>query len=225
MRYIVTIVFIFISLFGVENLQNTQDLNATKSSCAIELKKGLEAHSKNDLDVAVKCLEPLAQNGEPTAQLTMGIMCFWGGSCVPKNIDEALKWYTLSANQGNASAQYKLGELYYHGTEIKQNLSEAVRWYVASANQGNAVSQSRLGHIYTFGEGIPVDYKEAMRWYTLAIKSGNKKAKCDIFEPILASNDTKEIKQRAKTLLTKAYNETHERQCKRIYDRYKLQDF
>ncbi len=225
MKYIAILAFVCSSIWATETLVTVSELTTTKPSSEVELKKGLDAHSKNDFATAVQCLEPLAKNGEPTAQLTMGTMCYWGRNCVTKDIDEAIKWYTLSANQGNASAQYKLGELYYHGIEVKQNLPEAVRWYLASANQGNAVAQSRLGYMYTHGEGISVDYKEAMRWYSLAIKSGDKKAQCEICEPCLASKDTKEVKQKAKAHLTKAYNDTREYQCKIIYDRYKLQNY
>ncbi len=228
MKYILIALFIYGSLFG-ENLETTVEgqnsQNTTNSASNIELTKGLEAQGKNDFVTAVKYLEPLAKNGESAAQNAMGTILYWGGHGVQKNIGESIKWYTLAANQGDATAQYKLGEMYYHGTEVTKNIIEAVRWYTASANQGNAIAQSRLGYMYTFGEGIAVDNNEAVKWYKLAINSGNQKAKCDIYEPLLASDNSKEAKQKAKALLTKAYNETHNYQCKMIYDRYKLQGF
>ncbi len=228
MKYILIAVFVYGSLFG-ENLETASEVqksqNTTNPTSNIELKKGLDAQSKNDFVSAVKYLEPLAKNGESVAQHAMGTMLYWGGHGITKNINESIKWYTLSANQSNATAQYKLGEIYYHGTEVKQNIVEAVKWYTASANLHNSIAQSRLGYMFTFGEGVPVDNNEAVKWYGLAIQNGNQKAKCDIFEPLLASKNTVEMKQRAKALLTKAYNETHNYQCKIIYDRYKLQNF
>ncbi|MDO8453880.1 MAG: tetratricopeptide repeat protein [Sulfurimonas sp.] len=228
MKYILIAVFIYGSLFG-ENLETASEVqksqNTTNPASNVEFKKGLEAQSKNDFATAFKYLEPLAKNGESSAQLAMATMLYWGGHGITKNIAESIKWYTLSANQGDDSAQYKLGEMYYHGTEVKQNIVEAVKWYTASANKGNSVAQARLGYMFTFGEGIPVNNSEAIKWYALAINNGNQKAKCDIFEPLLASNNTREAKQEAKALLTKAYNETHNYQCKLIYDRYKLQNF
>jgi TPR repeat protein len=220
--------FIYGSLFG-ENLETAAEVqksqNTTNSTSNVELKKGLEAQSKNDFVAAVKYLEPLAKNGEPVAQNAMGTILYWGGHGVKKNINESIKWYTLSAKQGNAAAQYKLGEMYYHGTEVKKNMAEAVKWYTASANLGNSIAQTRLGYMFTFGEGIAANNNEAIKWYKLAIQNGDQKAKCDIFEPLLASDNTPEMKKKAKTLLTKAYNETHNYQCKMIYDRYKLQNF
>ncbi|MFA6137873.1 MAG: tetratricopeptide repeat protein [Sulfurimonas sp.] len=228
MKYILIAIFIYGSLYG-ENLETASEVqksqNTTNPASNIELKKGLEAQSKNDFATAFKYLEPLAKNGESSAQLAMATMLYWGGHGITKDIDESIKWYTLSANQSNATAQYKLGEMYYHGTEVKKNIVEAVRWYTASANLHNSIAQSRLGYMYTFGEGVPVDNKEAVKWYQMAILNGDQKAKCDIFEPLLASKNTKEMKQEAKMLLTKAYNETHNYQCKLIYDRYKLQNF
>jgi TPR repeat protein len=228
MKYIIVAVFIYSALFGDHpetSVKMQKGQNAISSSSDVELKRGLEAQNKSDFVTAVKYLEPLAKNGESVAQNALGTILYWGGHGVKKDINESIKWYSLSANQGNDAAQYKLGEIYYHGTEVKKNIAEAVKWYTASANLGNSVAQTRLGYMFTFGEGIATNNNEAIKWYKLAIQNGDQKAKCDIFEPILASNNTREMKKEAKALLTKAYNETHNYQCKMIYDRYKLQNF
>ena len=72
------------------------------------------------------------------------------GKGVPKNFEEAMKWYRMAADQGNAFAQYSLGWRYENGEGVPQNLEEAVKWYRLSADQGNESAQTafkRLGKI------------------------------------------------------------------------------
>ena len=48
----------------------------------------------------------------------------------------ALKSFTLSAEQGNAYAQYSLGYLYEKGWGVPQDNVRAFMWYNISASQG-----------------------------------------------------------------------------------------
>ena len=50
----------------------------------------------------------------------------------------------LSADQGNATAQYSLGISYSIGLGVPQDDAEAVRWYRLSAEQGDADAQYNL---------------------------------------------------------------------------------
>ena len=67
------------------------------------------------------------------------------GRGVPQDEAEAVRWYRLSADQGNAFAQYNLGVSYAFGRGVPQDEAEAVRWYRLSADQGNASAQYNLG--------------------------------------------------------------------------------
>ena len=70
------------------------------------------------------------------------------GQGVPQNYAEALKWYRLAADQGDASAQNNLGVMYAKGQGVPQNYAEALKWYRLAADQGNASAQSNLGFMY-----------------------------------------------------------------------------
>ena len=48
-----------------------------------------------------------------------------------------MKWYKLSAEQGNPDAQYSLGYCYESGKGVKQNIKEAKKWYTKAAKQGD----------------------------------------------------------------------------------------
>ena len=67
------------------------------------------------------------------------------GLGVPQDYKEAVKWYRLSAEQGVAQAQYKLGWMYSNGLGVPQDYKEAVKWYRLSAEQGDAQAQYNLG--------------------------------------------------------------------------------
>ena len=70
------------------------------------------------------------------------------GQGVPQDYAEAVKWFRLAADQGNATAQYNLGLMYDKGQGVPQNYAEAVKWYRLAADQGNAVAQFNLGVMY-----------------------------------------------------------------------------
>ena len=58
------------------------------------------------------------------------------GRGVPQDDAEAVRWYRLAAEQGDAYAQYNLGLMYRKGEGVPQDDAEAVRWYRLAAEQG-----------------------------------------------------------------------------------------
>ena len=85
---------------------------------------------------------------------------------------EAVKFHRLYAEQGDAEAQFNLGQMYREGLEVAQNYKEAVKWYRLSAEQGNADAQYNLGMSYAKGHGVLQDFKESVKWYQLAAEQG-----------------------------------------------------
>jgi TPR repeat protein len=67
------------------------------------------------------------------------------GEGVPEDDAEAVKWYRLAGEQGNASAQTNLGFMYDKGYGVPKDDAEAVRWYRLAAEQGYASAQFNLG--------------------------------------------------------------------------------
>ena len=62
----------------------------------------------------------------------------------PITADE-LAALTQTAEQGNADAQYRLGERYDNGSGVGQDDVAAVKWYRLAADQGHPRAQSNLG--------------------------------------------------------------------------------
>ena len=70
-------------------------------------------------------------------------MYSFGLGVVPDYL-EALKWYTLSSEQGYALAQYNLGRLYYLGNGVKEDLVYAHMWFdLATLNGFEEAAQLR----------------------------------------------------------------------------------
>ena len=66
------------------------------------------------------------------------------GEGVPENDSEAVKWYRKAADQGYASAQNNLGNMYYKGDGVPENNIRAYVWWSMAKTQGNAKAASNL---------------------------------------------------------------------------------
>ena len=87
----------------------------------------------------------------------------------------ALKEFTPLAKEGNAVAQFNLGNKYREGQGVPQDYKTAVKWYKLAAEQGHAKSQSNLGVMYYLGEGVIQDNVYAHMWLNIAASSVENK--------------------------------------------------
>jgi TPR repeat protein len=97
-----------------------------------------------------------------------------------KDYADALRWYRLAADQGNAAGQLNVGRIYEHGWGVPADYIEALHWYRLAAAQGYASAQNNIGALYDTGHGVKQDYAEALRWYRLAADHGNTDAQNSI---------------------------------------------
>ena len=92
---------------------------------AQDLDKGMTAYNAGDYAIALKELEPLAEQGDVDAQFILGYM-YDEGKGVPQDNKEAMKWYRLAAEQGDAGAEFNLGIMYVSGKGVPQDYKEVV---------------------------------------------------------------------------------------------------
>lgn len=88
----------------------------------------------------------------------------------------ALEEWRPLAEQGDANAQYYLGELYQQGRGVRREVATAVDWYRMAAEQGQVDAQLRLAELYEAGRGVPRDIAEAVRWLLEAARRGHAEA-------------------------------------------------
>ncbi len=67
----------------------------------------------------------------------------------------ALTEFRPLAQQGDADAQFYLGQMYSKGRGVPQDDAEAVAWYRRAAEHGDAEAQFYLGQMYSKGRGVP----------------------------------------------------------------------
>jgi TPR repeat protein len=81
-----------------------------------------------------------------------------------------------AAEQGDASAQFKMGLRYDLGVGVPQNYIESVKWLRKAAEQGDANAQYNLGSMYYSGLGVSQDLVEAFQWFGKAAEQGDTSA-------------------------------------------------
>lgn len=86
------------------------------------------------------------------------------------------------AEQGQARAQFYLGNCYRNGIGVNENLDEAIKWYKKAAEQGYTNAQDQLGDMYLYGKGVEKDEDEAQRWYKTAFLRAEEQARKGIFK-------------------------------------------
>ena len=86
-----------------------------------------------------------------------------------ENYPEALKWFTLAAEKGNADAMYNLAYMYEYGEGMDQDYPKAMSWYRKSIAKGNIPSMIALGIIYQNTDL----YLEAENSFRLAAEKGS----------------------------------------------------
>jgi TPR repeat protein len=97
-----------------------------------------------------------------------------------QNYGEAFRWLSKAAEQGNADAQYLVGDMYAKGMGVTRNIDQAVMWLGKAAAQGQVVAQSHLGVFYLAGEDNLKDYSKALMWFSKAAAQGDVDAEVSL---------------------------------------------
>jgi len=128
------------------------------------------ALSQQEPDLAT--LQQKAEAGDAWAQLNLGA-AYDHALGVERDVDQAIYWYKLAAEQGLAEAQFNLAHIL-----VDEDISAvaAAEWMQKAAEQGLADAQYLLGIIYTEGIGVPVNHAKAKLWLQRASEQGQADA-------------------------------------------------
>ena len=145
-----------------------------------ELARGIAAIDGGKASDAAAILKPLADAGNPRAQLHLG-MLYYNGHGVAENEKQAVELLRRSAAGGNIDAMYQLGNVFTFGQQATNLVDdpdlEAAKWYHEAAVAGNRDAQYSLGLMFMSGKGVVKDAKEAEHWMQQAAKAGHPDAK------------------------------------------------
>jgi len=143
-----------------------------------QIKLANEFYSKKNYKEAIVWYRKAADQGNIAGQYNLGIL-YEKGLGVKTDLDQAISWYQIAANQNDkdavthlTNAQIKLaGQLYQ-----AKNYKEAVSLYRTLAEQGNSVGQYNLGILYEKGLGVSTDVEQAKVWFQKAAYQGDADA-------------------------------------------------
>jgi TPR repeat protein len=86
-------------------------------------------------------------NGDATAQLDIG-KAYFNETSIKGDYHTFFKWVSLSAEQGNMEAQFRLGDLYALGHGTLKSVSDAYQWYTKAAIKGYKKALIRIHNLY-----------------------------------------------------------------------------
>lgn len=129
---------------------------------------GARMYQVGDMLGAMPIVKKAADAGHAAAQAMYADMILAGGS----GDEEALGYFTKSAEQGNADGQFGLGSMYASGEGVKRDVGVGRKWVTKAAEQGHpsAINEMALAYM-TGGLGIAEEARkseEALRWIRLA---------------------------------------------------------
>ena len=116
------------------------------------------------------------------------------------------KWMP-QAKEGNAEAQYQVGESYCCGRGAFYDTDLAIAWYCRAAIQGHSEAQHKLANIYAGDLSVRskirttgMDFEDPVKayaWYSVAASHGNSEAmkKKEKWEGKLNSSQREEAEQ------------------------------
>jgi len=119
------------------------------------------------LSAETKALIVKAEAGDADAQIRVAL-AYDSGRGAPRDRDNAIKWYRMAADAGNAEAQNSLGSMFQENKEYK----DALFWYEKAASQGNARATNSEAYLYDLGLGVPQDRARSFELYSQAADLG-----------------------------------------------------
>lgn len=112
---------------------------------------------------------------ERRAQTGLGIL-YENGWAVPRDEAQAVAWYRKASDQGDAEAEYRLGERYVMGwwAGSPHDIPQGFALLQKAAAQGHVGSMRAIADYYRQGMfGVPKDESQAFAWYRKAADLGD----------------------------------------------------
>jgi TPR repeat protein len=131
--------------------------------------------SQKDFAAAHAIYLTLANQNDAKACYNLGLM-YHDGDGVTQNMDEAVKWYTKSADLNYREAQYMLASLVFRRGIQSISYERAAQYYQQAAELGHVKSQLNLGMLFYRGDVIAQDLAASLKWLSLAASNNNSEA-------------------------------------------------
>lgn len=120
----------------------------------------------------------------------------WGSG----NYDKAVKEWRQPALDGNADAQFNLGQAYKLGRGVKSNLDIAMDWYSKAARQGHLQASDSLGHLLHYKGRV----SDALPYLEASSQRGEPRAQYLLATELFNGVNARKDWVRAYALMTRA---------------------
>ena len=120
----------------------------------------------------VDSLKAIAEQGDATAQFNLGLM-YDTGEGVPENDAEAVRWYRMAAEQGDANGAAQSGSHVSHWRRRSRKRCRGGAMVSHGRRAGICLGAVQSGwHVFHWSKAFPQIYTEAVRWYQMAAEQG-----------------------------------------------------
>ena len=120
-----------------------------------------------DIDKALVCIESSARLGQISAMEDLGNK-YSSGKKIPKNLHEALYWYSLAAESGHIESTRKAGMC----CKELEDWPRALTFLKKAMDHGDPKAINNLIEMYSSGQGVAVDKAEARRLRRIIAEQG-----------------------------------------------------
>ena len=117
--------------------------------------------------VALFAFATAASNASGQDALADGMAAYRSGDYA-----KAVELWRPLAENGDVTAQYRLGNMYADGRGVARDDKAALSWFQRAAEKGDAASQYNVGVSYASGAGTAQNDAEAAKWFHRAADQG-----------------------------------------------------
>jgi TPR repeat protein len=117
------------------------------------LPEGIKALIAGDYATADKEIRPIAEGGDPQAQILLG-QVYRDLRNPERNPVVALAWFRRAAEAGSAQALYWIGVMQSRGDGTEKDMVQAIESWRQSADGGHGPAQGALAVAYATGVGV-----------------------------------------------------------------------
>lgn len=130
--------------------------------------------TETQIRAEINRLKKEAENGDADSAYELALK-YDKGKEVPKDKDLSIKYYQLSAENGNINAKYFIAMAIMAG-DLAGEPNYVFYLLTDAANNGMAEAQNMLGVCYYNGYGVEKNLDLALEWYTKGAENGNANA-------------------------------------------------
>jgi TPR repeat protein len=144
---------------------------ALKNEVMAQLNLGIIYQGKKNYPKAFLNLKKAALQKNESAYNSLGVY-YLDKKAPHYQLDSAIHWFTLAANQKHLQAMGNLGTAY----KIKKDYKNAVLWYEKALAANSSAAFAALGTLYLEGKGVEKNYDKALALFRQGVAKGSTQA-------------------------------------------------